>query len=86
MKRRVVSCDFAPITCERAPTTAYCGPFLFNARITADPRQHFRPVALGDQQQRFHRDLPIGSIMLRFRQRGSENRLNQTIQSWPFAA
>ena len=35
MKRRVVSCDFAPITCERAPTTAYCGPFLFNARITA---------------------------------------------------
>jgi hypothetical protein len=24
-----------------------------------DPRQHFRPVALGNKQQRFHRDLPI---------------------------
>jgi hypothetical protein len=35
-----------------------------------DPRQHFRPVALGDQHQRFHRDLPIGGIMFRFRQRG----------------
>jgi hypothetical protein len=33
MKRRVVSCDFAPITCERAPTTAYRGPFPFSARI-----------------------------------------------------
>ncbi|MCK1518372.1 hypothetical protein IVB22_39050 [Bradyrhizobium sp. 190] len=22
----------------------------------SDPRQHFRPIALGDQQQRFHRD------------------------------
>ena len=32
--------------------------------------QHFRPVALGHQQQRFHRDLPIGVIMLGFRQRG----------------
>jgi hypothetical protein len=35
MKRRIVSCDFAPITCERAPTTAYRGPFLFSARSTA---------------------------------------------------
>jgi hypothetical protein len=35
-----------------------------------DARQHFRPVALGDQQQRFHRDLPIGGIMFGFRQRG----------------
>ena len=33
-------------------------------------RQHFRPVALGDQQQRFHRDLPVGGIVLGFRQRG----------------
>jgi hypothetical protein len=35
-----------------------------------NPRQHFRPVALGDQHQRFHRDLPIGRIMVGFRQRG----------------
>jgi len=26
-----------------------------------------RPVALGDQQQHFHRDLPIGRIVLGFR-------------------
>jgi hypothetical protein len=35
-----------------------------------NPRQHFRPVAFGNQYQRFHRDLPIGSIVLGFRQRG----------------
>jgi hypothetical protein len=35
-----------------------------------NPRQHFRPVALGDQQQYFHRDLPVGGIVLGFRQRG----------------
>jgi hypothetical protein len=35
-----------------------------------NPRQHFRLVVLGNQQQRFHRDLPIGGIMLGFRQVG----------------
>lgn len=30
-----------------------------------DPRPHFRPVTLGDQQQRFHRDLPVGGVLRR---------------------
>lgn len=35
-----------------------------------DPRQHLRPVALGDEQQRFHRDFPVGGVVLGFRQFG----------------
>ena len=38
-----------------------------------DPRHHFRPVALGDQRQHFHRGLPFGSTVLRFRQFGDES-------------
>jgi hypothetical protein len=46
-----------------------------------DARQHFRPVALGDQQQRFHRDLPIGGIMFGFRQRGAASRRVSSLRS-----
>ena len=48
------------------PTLASC---LFSARIIPIRRQHFWPVALSNPQQRFHRDLPICRITLRFRQR-----------------
>jgi hypothetical protein len=37
------------------------------SQLNGDPRQHFRVVSLGDQQQRFHRDLPLGRIMLGLR-------------------
>jgi hypothetical protein len=34
-----------------------------------NPRQHFRPVTFGNQQQRLHRYLPVCFIMLGFWQR-----------------
>jgi hypothetical protein len=48
MKRRIVSCDFAPITGECAPTAAYRGPFLFNALMTAMRASISVPFALGN--------------------------------------
>jgi len=39
-----------------------------------DAREHRRPVMFGDQQQRFHRGLPVGGVVFRFRQRGDVGR------------
>ena len=86
------SCDVAPVSCERAQTAAYCGPFLFE---TPAPRS---AKAFPAHCSRRPGDLPVGRIMLGFWHRrdvfggiaqrqelappgttmGSTNRLNQT--------
>ena len=69
-----------PFPCNRAylvtsPITCECQRPLAGVRFCSMPAAQrsskaFPPVALGDQQQHFHRDLPVGGIVLGFWQRG----------------
>ena len=70
MKRRIVTCDFAPITCERVPAAVYRVPFLFSAFMTAIRASISGPSRSATSNSASICDLPIGRIMLGFRQRG----------------